>query len=358
MRIFGRMLSRMILSRFTIILLGITLLVITLEVIANLESILAGAINAQAAVLRYIMLRLPGLLATFFSMSLLLATVLSFVELGYRNEIAPIWAAGVTPARLLLMLLPLGAILGVGQFMLSDRLVPATVQQLIQWGIGDFERNKLQAGGRNIIWMRAGNDILRAEKANRNTTLLKNLTIFRRDRQGLLTEQIFARQAKRTGKRWQLEGVTIYRREPVPPTRIPVMIYSGELKLAAEGMRSGNPEVMTLPELQYFIENLGFGLRPVHVYEVQLHHRLTLFFLPLLLIAICIPLATRFRRHGITGSLLLMGVAVGFGFFLFDGLAQTLGEIGLVPPWLAGWLPAASLALLALALYLRAETVQ
>lgn len=358
MKIFGRMLSRMILARFIVILLGIALLVLTLEVIANLEDILADASNAQLAVMRYVLLRLPGLLAVFFSMSLLLATVLSLVELGYRNEIAPIWAAGVTPAQLLLLLLPLGAVLGIAQFMLNDRLVPATVQHLVQWGVGDFARKKLHTGGNGIIWMRAGNDILRAEKANKDTTVLHNLTIFRRDKQGLLKEQIFARQARRTGKRWLLENVTIYRREPVPPAHVAAMVYSGELKLAAEGMRSGNPQIMSLPELQYFIDNLGFGLRPVHVYQVQFHHRLTLLFLPLLLIAVCIPLATRFRRHGIAGTLLIAGVAIGFGFFLFDGLAQTLGEIGLVPPWLAGWLPAASLAVLALALYLRAETVQ
>ena len=358
MKIFGRMLTRMILARFTVILLGISLLVITLEVIANLEDILAGATSPQVAVARYIMLRLPGLLAVFFSMSLLLAVVLSLVELGYRNEIAPIWAAGVTPVQLFLMLLPLGATLGIGQFMLSDRLVPATVQQLIQWRVGDFDRKNRHRSENGVIWMRSGNDILRAEKADRNTTVLRNLIIFRRDKHGLLKEQIYARQARRTGKRWLLDTVTIYRRESVPPTRIPAMVYSGELKLAAEGMRSGDPEIMSLPELRYFIENLGFGLRPVHVYAVQFHHRLTLLFVPMLLIAVCIPLATRFRRHGVAGTLLLAGVAIGFGFFLFDGLSQTLGEIGLVPAWVAGWLPAASLALLALALYLRAETVQ
>ena len=358
MKIFGRMLTRMILSRFLVILLGIALLVITLEVIANLDDILEGAPHAQAAVVRYIMLRLPGLLAVFFSMALLLATVLTLVELGYRNEIASIWAAGVTPFQLLLMLAPLGVVLGIAQFTISDRLVPPTVHRLIQWGVGDFERKNMHAGEDGAIWMRAGNDILRAERADRNTTVLHNLTIFRRDRQGLLKEQIYARQARRTGRRWLLETVTIYRREAVPPTRIPVMVYSGELKLAAEGMRSGDPEIMSLPELRYFIENLGFGLRPVYVYQVQLHHRLTLFFLPMLLIAVCIPLATRFRRHGVAGPLLLAGLAIGFGFFLFDGLSQTLGEIGLVPPWLAGWMPAVILALLALALYLRAETVQ
>ncbi len=358
MKIFGRMLSRMILSRFFVIVVGISLLVVTLEVIANLDDILAGAANAQASVVRYVMLRLPGLLAVFFSMSLLLAVVLTLVELGYRNEIAPIWAAGVSPFQLLLMLLPLGVVLGITQFMLSDRLVPNAMQQLIQWGVGDFARKKLHPGQGGVIWMRAGNDILRAENTNKGATRLGNLVIFRRDRDGLLSEQIYARQARRTGKRWLLENVVIYRREPVPPARVPVMVYSGELKLAAEGMRSGDPEVMSLPELRYFVKNQGFGLRPVHVYAVQWHHRLTLFFVPLLLMAVCIPLATRFRRHGVAGGLLLAGVAIGFGFFLFDGLAQTMGEIGLVPAWLAGWLPAASLALLALALYLRAETVQ
>ena len=359
MGVIGRMLSRMILARFVVITVSISLFVITLEVLTTMESIMQAAPGeGYLALVRYGMLRLPGVFAVFFPMSLLLSVVLTLVELGYRNEIVPIWAAGIAPQQLLLKLLPLGLALGVAYFLLADRVVPQTVRQLAQWGVGEYAGKKLHAGKGGVVWMRSGDDILRVSPVDTRATKLRDVIIFRRDKTGLLTEQIHARKARRAGGRWLLEEVAIYRREPVPPTRLKALVYNGELKLAAQGLRSGDPEEMSLTELGYFVRNLGFGLRPVQVYEVWWHRRLADVLVPLLMIAVCIPLAARFRRGSIATYLLVGGVSIGFGFFVFDGLALTIGELGLTPAWLAGWLPVALLALLAMALYVRVQAVQ
>ena len=357
MTVLGRMLSRMILARFLIIVLGMSLLVISLELVAYMDELAAGEAGLFG-LMRYAALRLPSMVAVFYTMALLLAVVLTLLELGYRNELVPIWAAGITPLQLFAMLLPLGLFLGGAQFLLEDRLVPATVKELSAWGVGEYAQKKLSASRGGAIWMRAGDDILRAGRANENATELSDVIIFRRDRTGLLTEQIFAGKARREAGRWLLEDVAVYRREPVPPAQLDALVYSGDLKLAAQGLRTGDPEEMTLADLKYFIDNLGFGLRPVQVYETRWHRRLAGLLVPLLMIAVCLPLAARFRRGSIAVVLLVGGVAIGFGFFVFDGLAMTVGELGLVPPWLAGWTPVALLAILALALYARAETVQ
>jgi hypothetical protein len=60
---------------------------------------------------------------------------------------------------------------------------------------------------------------------------------------------------------------------------------------------------MSLNELSYFIENQGFGIRPVWVYETWANKRLSLFLSGLLMVGLSVPLATRFRRGG--------GLAVG-----------------------------------------------
>ena len=70
------------------------------------------------------------------------------------------------------------------------------------------------------------------------------------------------------------------------------------MRPAAAGARSGDPEEMSLADLDYFIDNSGFGIRPAWVYETWWHKRLSLFFSALVMIAICIPLAVRFRRGG------------------------------------------------------------
>jgi lipopolysaccharide export system permease protein len=83
----------------------------------------------------------------------------------------------------------------------------------------------------------------------------------------------------------------------------------------------------------------------------------SLFFSGLLMMALCIPLATRFRRGGGLGILFAAGVGMGFLYFIVDGISLTMGELGFVAPWLAAWFPIVVFASLAAVLTLKAETV-
>jgi lipopolysaccharide export system permease protein len=255
------------------------------------------------------------------------------------------------------MLLPLAFLAGGLQFMLSDSAIPATTPQLREWGVGDYGADKLKVGERDPIWMRAGPDILRAGSANADSTRLDNVIIFRRDDTGLLREQIYAKTAELSGGRWTLSDVLVYYRDNLQPSRLDTLVYSGAMKPAQAGARSGAPEDMSLAELSYFIDNQGFGIRPVWVYETWAHKRVSLFFSGLLMIALCLPLATRFRRGGGLGALFAAGVGMGFLYFIVDGISLTMGELGFVSPWLAAWFPLLAFGSLAAVLTLKSETV-
>ncbi len=357
MRTIGLLLTRMIALRFVAILIGMSVFVLTLDTLGNMDAILAYNNDDYLSLLRYAGLRFPQVASTFWTMSLLLATLLTLVELGWRNETVALWAAGVSPLQIMMMLLPLGILLGAGQFLINDRAVPRTAKILREWGVGDYSSKKLKMGERDPLWMRAGNDIMRAERADARATELEGVTIFRRDADGLLIEQIIAREAKLRNDRWLLKDILIYSRDNVPPSRLAVLIYSGNLKFAAAGARSGDPEEMSVADLNYFVANQGFGIRPAHVYRAWRHKRISLLLAAWLMMAVCVPLAARYRRGGAAGYLFGTGVAIGFAFFIFDGVSMTIGEMGLTPPWMAAWTPLAALALLTAALAARAETV-
>jgi lipopolysaccharide export system permease protein len=351
------MLTRMIFVRFAAILFGVSLFVITLEIVAYAKDILDLSGGSPAIIGKYLLMRAPGTLSTFLPMSMLLAILLALTELSYRNEIAAFWASGISPWRIILMLLPLALMAGGMNFLLSDQAVPAAAPQLREWGIADYGEKKLELGERDPIWMRAGSDILRAESANADSTVLDGVIVFRRDANGILREQIVARQAELEDDRWNLKEVIVYYRDNLPPSRLDSLVYSGAMKPAAAGARSGDPEEMTLADLSYFISNSGFGIRPAWVYETWWHKRVTLFFSVLVMISICIPLATRFRRGGGIGMLFAAGVALGFVYFVIDGIAISMGELGFVPAWMAAWVPLVGFAGIAAAIGLRTERV-
>jgi lipopolysaccharide export system permease protein len=355
MTVLARMLTRMMIVRFLFVLLGVSAFVLTLDVVTYSREILN--LGGLSAVGRYALYRAPGILSTFLPISVLLALLLTLTELSYRNETPVLWASGISPFRIITMLAPLGLIVGCIYFVLMDRANPLTAPQLREWGIGDYGKKQLKLGEKDPIWMRAGPDILRAASADREATHLEGVTIFRRDANGLLREQIVAESARLGEGRWTLHDVIVYYRDNLPPSRLESLIYSGEMRPAAAGARSGDPEEMTLGDLGYFIENSGFGIRPAAVYQTWWHKRLTLPLTALVMIALCIPLAVRFRRGGGVGYLFAVGVGLGFVFFIADGIALTMGELGFVSPWLAAWGPLAVFALIAVAGAFRTEAV-
>jgi lipopolysaccharide export system permease protein len=353
----GRMVTRMILLRFVAIVLGLTIFVLTLEIVTYANEILALENGRLQIVGLYLLARAPSIMVTFLPMALLLSLLLTITELSYRNELTAIFAAGVSPLRLLLMLLPL--IIGVSLFhyTLLDRLVPAAAPVLRAWAVGDYGQKKIKVGENDPIWFRTGNDIIRAAEATNDSRALTNVVIFKRDDDGILQQQIFAKRATFGDGGWTLAEVVSFDANTGKSTPSETLPYQGKLKPAEAGTRSGDPEEMTIGELRYFVDNNGFGIRPAYVYDTWWFKRLTPLAVSFVMVALCIPLGTRFRRGGGLGMLFAVGVGIGFAFFVLDGIATSLGELGIFPPFIAAWITLLMFGFLALWLYAKAERV-
>ena len=165
-KIIGWMLIRTVASRYFAILLGISFFVLSLDLVTYANDIQALRPGSLAILPEYMLMRAPSVISNYMGISMLLAMLLSLTELSYRNEMVAMWAAGLSPARLIVLLLPLAFLAGGLQFVLSEFAIPATSPQLRDWGIGDYGTDKLKVGEKDPIWMRAGGDILRAGSAN------------------------------------------------------------------------------------------------------------------------------------------------------------------------------------------------
>ncbi|WP_196501894.1 LptF/LptG family permease [Aestuariivirga litoralis] len=356
MSILARMLTRMILIRFAVILLGLSFFVLTLEVVGFLTDVLRIANNPFVAVGTYVLTRTPGILALFLPTSLLLALLLSMTELSYRNELTAIWATGISPSRLIIKLLPMAILVGVAHFLLMDQAVPAAAPSLRSWGIADYATRKLSTNPNDPVWIRSDNDIMRADRMSADNKTLYNVTIFKRAPQGQLTSEIFADTATQKDSHWLLNNVTSYDADGKKPTRVAQATYEGSLRLA-DNKRVGSPEEMTFSEIRDFAANDGYGVRAKHVYQTWEQKRLTPVIISIVMVILCVPLGTAFRRGGGLGKIFVAGVALGFAYFVSDGLAMTLGETGAVAPWIAAWGPLLVMAAIAFAMLARTDHV-
>ncbi len=338
MSIIAGFLSRMILLRFFVILLGITMFVLTLETVGFLSEILKINQSPVLALGEYALARSAGVMNTFLPFCLLLALLLSITELSYRNEMTAIWSTGISPSRLIVMLLPVAFVVGAIQFLISDQAVPAAATYLHNWGIGDYAGKSTRAKAGDPIWMRSGADVIQAKSVSADQTEMKNLIIFKRQPDGLLLQQLYVESAKLAGEHWLLTNINIFDRNGRVPYHLNNMIYAGEIRFLTNAP-TDDPQEMSITQINDFIAHEGYGQRPTYVYQTWWHKRISPFIVAILMIALCIPLSTKFRRGGGLGPLLGIGVGMGFLFFVSDGVAASIGEIGLVAPWLAAWTP-------------------
>ncbi len=355
MSILSRMIIKMVLVRFVAILIGISLFVLTLELVTYANEIIALEPGKPQIMLHYLAMRLPATLATFLPMSLLLALLLTLTGLSQRNETVAIWSVGISPVRVVVMLLPVIIAGGVLNFLLLDRGVPYAAPILRDWAIADYGKKQLTIGENDPIWLRNGLDVIRAKQATADSSQLHDVLVFRRDKEGLLLEQISAKSGEKTDGGWLLKNVVRFGVSGEPPQAMTEYKYDGLARPAAAGLRSGDPEEMGIDELQYFISNNGFGIRPGYVYETWWHKRLSSLATAFVIVALCLPFAASFRRGGGLGALFAAGVGLGFLYFIFDGIFLSLGVLGFVPPWLASWAPNMAFGSLAILLLLRAE---
>jgi lipopolysaccharide export system permease protein len=357
MSIIGQMIVKMVGLRFLGIIFGVSLFVLTLEVVTYASDITALEPDSSTVVIRYIMMRMPATLATFLPMSLLLAMLLTLTSLSLRNETVALWATGLSPAQLVVMLAPVFLACGLFHFLLLNSGVPVAAPTLREWGIADYGKKRLNVSESDPIWLRNDLDIIRALKASPDSRELEHPVIFRRDKTGLLTEFIEAASATRVGDDWKLTDVTRYSVDGQPAQKLATFNYAGAIRPAMAGSRSGDPEEMSLTELNYFIANKGFGIRPAHVYQTWWHKRISSLATALIIVALCVPFAANFRRGGGLGGLFAAGVGLGFVYFICDGISLSLGVMGFLVPWLASWLPNMAFGALAILLLLRGERI-
>ncbi len=355
MSLVARLLTRMVLIRFIVILFGLGAFVLTLEVVSFHSELQRIAANPILAIVIYCGARIPGVVSLFLPTSLLLALLMTMTELSYRNELTAIWATGISPSRLIIKLLPLALLVGAAHFITMDQGVPRAAPLLRTWGIGDYAMRKFDTSANDHVWIRSGNDIMRAEKISSDGQTLSNLIIFKREPTGQLQSEIHADEGLQKDGNWLLNNATTYFSSGDHPSHIAQLVYQGPMRLTSNQIAS--PEEMQLSELSNFIANDGFGVRPRHVYQTWWQKRLSGPVIALVMVTLCVPLGTSFRRGGGLGMIFVVGVALGFFYFVADGVAMTLGEQGTISPIMAAWGPLAVFAAVAVAMLARTDHV-
>lgn len=332
----------LLLSRVLMVAIGLTLFVLGLDLITNADDIVEGVGNGFSAIVLYATWRMPELLTELLPATVLLAALLTFGRLLDSGELVPLWGFGISPAELFRALAGVGLLVGFVSFVLQDRMIPITAEKLIEWGVGDYGKNR-RIDQIEDLWVRSPGVVVRIPVASARKGSIENIVIFERDGLGRLLKRIDARQARSIDGGLDLADVTVRQLPENTVAHHAQLRWEGELP-GDLSLAIAHPSELSTLRLARMARTDAQGLWPAHFYKTWLQKRLATIFVPLVLIGISVALSQRLRPRRGTATFFFIGTGCGFAYFLLSGWAIALGELGFLPPVLAAWSPIAILA--------------
>jgi lipopolysaccharide export LptBFGC system permease protein LptF len=167
-------------------------------------------------VLRFSLLRTPGLVAPFLSFATFLGVLWTEVVFTQSGERMLIWNSGRSPIQCLMPALILGIIVGLSVFVLDAELGPAAmgVQMRERLGLDGVRLDRTRIDKEH--WIQSTDGLLRAQVQYGPPSVLINPTVYKFDSHGELSEVDMAASATQAGDgaSWVMHGGRYWQAHP------------------------------------------------------------------------------------------------------------------------------------------------
>jgi lipopolysaccharide export system permease protein len=346
MMTFTRYALRIFLWNFSVLWISFTSLLQIVDLLNNSDEVLDRHPRDFGAVLEYAIWRLPELAVFLIPFSVLMAALLSLAKFERSNETLALKSAGAPYYQILLAFLPAVGLVAALHFALTDQLVPRAINHLLERDLYVDKKSKNDEEEDQRVWVQDGDTIVEVGLVQKQGLELFNMRLYRRDDIGNITDQRFVHHATFdvATRKWTLEKIEDTKVLPGRPTEITsIETETWDTKLGPQEFSEliERPQAMTTARLWSFATSAQIGVRPTYFYETWLQKRVALPVSSILMILLAAPVALSFgRRDKGVASGMAIGFGLGFLYFITEGLVQSLGESGAVPPFFAAWVPA------------------
>lgn len=349
------MAKRFLLATFAILFL-LVLVLQTLDLLGEADRILAHPGNGEAELWRYVGLRTPQIIARFLPFSVLLATIATLSTMNQNSEIIALKASGLSAHQVLAPLIVASIGVAIVSFSFNERIVTRATASLSQWenvGFGDLPVDR---GDRSNVWVRTGNDLMQVRQVNGrgNDAVLSGITLYERP-QGALAGIVTASRATRSGDGWAITDGKRFQVADGSFTNVGSLVIARGVQPDQFTLANVDADELSYGPLDEAIAELSAAGRPTKALEGAKWHKLSG---PLS--SILMPLLGAVAAFGIarSGKLFVravIGMALGFAYFVADNFALAMGNLGAYPPFLAAWAPFLLFFLIGEAVLVRTE---
>jgi len=334
-------LGKMFVVRIAAVLVMLVVVLMALDLLGNTGKILEPEGNGQAEIWRYVSLRVPQLVARFLPYSVLLATLITLVALNQNSEVVAMKAAGLSAHQVLSPLLLTAALVAVISFAFNERVVTRANATLKAWDAAEYGPIPEASGVRSNVYVTDGDNILTAQTltGTGENIELGNVTWYTRAPGGIISEQVRATSATYAGPGWELLDAARFDVGSAETQTIDRLVVGEGLTPEQIDLQSVDPDAQSFWELGETIDEYEAAGRRTSEMRAKWWHRISG---PLS--ALLMPLLGSIAAFGLarSGQLFvraMIGMALGFAYFVVDNAALAMGSFGGYPPFLAAWAP-------------------
>jgi lipopolysaccharide export system permease protein len=348
--------ARLFVVRTFAVLAALVLILMTLDLLGESGKILAHPGNGDADLWHYVSLRIPMLIARFLPFSVLLGTLITLAALNQHSEVIAMKAAGISAHQIIAPLVVASLAIAALSFAFNERIVTRATASLNAWEAVEYRQVAPQSDVSSNVWVRHGEDLVHARQVSGQSdgVALGGITVYRRSA-GILSEIVNAEAGRRVPGGWELAGVTLFDVDSVSIRRAPSWRYGADIEPDQFTLARVDPDEQGFGRLRESIADLEVAGRPTDALRANLWHK---FSGPLS--AVLMPLLAAVAAFGLarSGQLFLravIGMGLGFAYFVADNFAIAMGNYGAYPPSLAAWGPFALFLLIGETVLIRTE---
>ncbi len=343
MKLLKRLYLKEFLTAFTVVVLGLSVMLACFDLINAMEKLRA---KGTGGLLLYALFVLPQYVVYTMPMAVLFAALFTVGHAGKNKETVAVMAAGGRMRTLFMPLAIAGALLTLASFGLSQFTAPAAMRKakaMTHSGVTFFQEG--------TIWTRADDgSLVRFSLYSKELRSAKKVDIFQ-FKNGTLSGRIEADGAKYASGRWILKNVMFYDFLHSKTVKSARMEMPGLIRPEFLNRQVLTADEMGITELYRYSKRLKqAGIRSLKL-DVDMNSRLAYPIVNFFMVLFAIAISLRRGMGGLAAASL--GVAVSLLYWLVYTFSLSLGYSGLLSPFAAAWTIPLSFAVFSLALFMR-----
>lgn len=326
------------------------------DFVNELEDIGKGGYGVVDAMV-YVLLLQPGRVYELLPIVVLIGSLYALTTLARHSEITVMRASGMSTGRMLRTLAAIGSVFVALTFVFGELIAPPAERAAQKWRLaatGSAVSSQLESG----LWVKDGSNFINVGTVFPDGTI-HGVRIYRFSDDRRLESVSVARRGAFDERRsvWTLSDLTETRfvEDAVQLVQHERYAWVSQLTPDVLSVLLVSPERMSLTTLMTYISHLRDNRQDTQRFEIALWKKLTYPLAVFVMMALALPFALVHDRMGAVSVKVFLGVMLGIGFHMLNGLFGNLGVINAWPPWLAALTPSALFLLAAMAMLLRVE---